>query len=172
MIVANWLLDKRIVFFEKRQFPLELFPNEFDRHPYAVPALIEILNAEPGFHPLRAVLHRKTQMSAEIDESAEIFAARLARIYGITRDRAGDTLEYLQRIGFVVIEQQSFSRKKVAQLTANGRQAAIWLEENFAPNLLSYLEKTYPHDRLTKLLRGLRPRSRQERRSTPSVSDA
>lgn len=165
-IVANSLLSKSIIMFEKRPFPTQLFPNGFDKHPYAVPALVEILNAEPGFHPLRAVLHRQAQKAAHAEVSQEIFAAKLAKRYNITRDRAGDAFGYLEGIGFVTIATQRVSRKKVPSLTDTGRQAAIWLEANYAPSLLSYLETTYPHSRLVGLLRGLREPTAEEDRST------
>lgn len=165
-IVANSLLSKSIIMFEREPFPTQLFPNGFDRHPYAVPALVEILNAEPGFHPLRAVLHRQAQKAARAEVSQEIFAARLAKRYGITRDRASDVLGYLESIKFVTIVPQRVSRKKVPSLTDIGRQAAIWLEANYAPSLLAYLERTYPHNRLVGLLKGLRAVAAEENNST------
>jgi DNA-binding MarR family transcriptional regulator len=119
-----------------------------------------------------AVWHRKIPKKVEPEQTTEIFAARLAKMYNITRDRAGDALDYLQKIGFIIIEQKVVSRKKIARLTDNGRLAATWLEENFSPSLLSYLEKTYSSDKLVRLLRELRSKSEQETNSTPNPANA
>jgi predicted transcriptional regulator len=154
------LLNKRIFLGDRPSFP-DYFPTDFAKHSRAAQVLIELLEAEPGFHPVR-------RRHAEV---AEVTQARIARWLNTNADMISNTVHFLAQsdVGYVEIESHTNPRRNIIHLTEKGRAAAIWLEENFAPSISAYLKKEYPNVFLVRFLKWAFPDDERKATNTQTT---
>lgn len=140
----TFLSEKRIILHERPSIP-DTFPSDFLKHSFAGRALIELLKAKR-------------------EKANQMRPARLAKWLRTSRENVSNTIDYLERVKFV--EVTTLGTKRQVALTDLGERAAVWMEENYSPSILDYLERVYPHDAIVRLMKQRRKKSHKTEDST------